>query len=76
MNYYQGQKVRIIHTNRTFHNQIGTITNIIDLYGSTNNYGVNITVRLDKSGEDIYVNQFSNITIVSYDDTMSQNKPL
>jgi len=71
MNYYQGQKVRIIHPNRSFHNQIGTIINIIDLYGSTNNYGFNITVRLE-TGEDIYVNQFSNITIVSNDDTISK----
>ena len=72
MNFFQGQSVRIIHPNSNFHNQIGTITNIIDILGSTNNYGVNITVRLDQSGEDIYINQFSNITIIPNIDTSNQ----
>jgi|DEB0MinimDraft_6_1074348.scaffolds.fasta_scaffold27265_2 hypothetical protein len=72
MNFFQGQSVRIIHPNSSFHNQIGTITNIIDILGSTNNYGVNITVRLDQSGEDIYINQFSNITIIPNIDTSNQ----
>lgn len=71
MDFYQGQNVRVIHHTSSFHNQNGIITSIINLIGSTNNYGVNITVRLE-SGEDIYVNQFSNITIVSNNDTISK----
>jgi len=65
MNFYQGQSVRIIHPNHSFHNQIGTITSILNILGSTNNCGVNITVRLDQTREYVYVNQFSNITIIS-----------
>ena len=65
MNFYQGQSVRVIHPNHRFHNQIGTITSILNILGYTNNCGVNITVRLDQTREYVYVNQFSNITIIS-----------
>ena len=66
MNFYQGQSVRIIYPNNNFHSKIGTITNIIDILGS-NYSGMNITVRLDETGEEIYINQFSSITIISND---------
>ncbi len=62
MTFNQGQSVRVIQPNSGFHNQTGVITSVFNILGS-NTSGINITVRLDDSGHDIYVNRFSRITI-------------
>jgi hypothetical protein len=62
MTFNQGQSVRVIQPNSGFHNQTGVITNVFNILGS-NTSGINITVRLDDSGHDIYINRFSRIAI-------------
>ena len=67
MAFYRGQNVRIIHPISNFHNQIGTIVNIINLTVSDAGCGTNITVRLQSTGYNLDVNIFSTIQIVPLD---------
>jgi len=73
MTFHSGQSVRVIQPNSSFHNQTGIITNVLNIVGS-NNYGINIVVRLDESGHDIYINRFSRITIVAHDHTIANSQ--
>jgi hypothetical protein len=63
MPFYNGQSVRVVQPNSSFHNQTGKIINIFELTGSDYGCGTNITVKLDKTGYNIDVNMFSRINI-------------
>jgi hypothetical protein len=63
MTFYNGQSVRIILPNTSFHNQTGIIIKMIELAGSDSGCGTNITVKLNEDGYEIDVNIFSRISI-------------
>lgn len=69
MGFINGQRVRVIQPNTSFHNQTGTIVNIFELTGTEDGCGTNITVKLDDTGYDLDINIFSRIKIVPEFDT-------
>jgi len=69
MPFNNGQRVRVIQPDTSFHNQTGTIVNIFELTGSDDGCGTNITVKLDDTGYELDINMFSRIRIVPEFDT-------
>ena len=56
--------VKIIGPNSSFHNQVGTITDIKELTGSDAGSGNSITVKLHDTAYELSINIFTTLSIV------------